>query len=202
MYSTDSDKLGIEKRKNESDNRSSPMFDENARSLRESKVVSATDWQCCSWQLCDCLNAARWLQANRASVVFEMSLFSRLHSPLIQHNNTVSSFKSCLKNVDENWLSVRRKKCEAKVSEFKRCLRGTFETSAKGGRVHLRGKYEVKDYRDGCDRVPPCPRIKSLKLLKVAVVVSTGIYVGDVIGKSFQDTILSLRDELWYPYED
>jgi hypothetical protein len=60
----------------------------------------------------------------------------------------------------------------------------------------------VKDFRDRHDRVPPCPQIKRLKLLKIAVVISTGIYVGDVIGKSFQDTILSLRDEVWYPYED
>jgi hypothetical protein len=133
---------------------------------------------------------------------FEMSLFSYLHSPVIQHNNTICSFKQCLKNVDENWLSVRQKQCETKVSELKHCLRNMFETSAAAGRVHLRSKYQVKDFRDRCDRVPPCPRIKRLKLLKIAVVVSTGVYVGDVIGKSFQDTLLSLRDELWYPYEE
>jgi hypothetical protein len=60
----------------------------------------------------------------------------------------------------------------------------------------------MKDVRHRLDRVPPCPRIKKLKLLKIAVVISTGIYVGDVIGKSFQDAILSLRDELSYPYEE
>jgi hypothetical protein len=135
-------------------------------------------------------------------VVFAMSLFSHLHSPVMQHNNTICSFKYSLKNVDENWLSIRQKKCETKVLELKHYLRNIFKTSITAGRVHLRSKYRVKDFRDRLDRVPPCPRIKKLKLLKIAVVISTGIYVGDVIGKSFQDTILSLRDELWYPYEE
>jgi hypothetical protein len=60
----------------------------------------------------------------------------------------------------------------------------------------------MNNFRDRHDRVPTYPRIKTFKLLKIGVVISTGIYVGDVIGKSFQNTILSIRDELWYPYED
>jgi hypothetical protein len=60
----------------------------------------------------------------------------------------------------------------------------------------------MKNFRAGHDRVRPYPRIKKFKLLKIAVVISIGIYVGDVIGKSFQDTLLSVRDELWYPYDD
>jgi hypothetical protein len=131
-----------------------------------------------------------------------MSLFSHLHSPVIQHNNTICSSKHSLKNVDENWLSVRQKQFETKVTELKLSLRNIFKPSVTAGRVHLRSKCQVKDFTDRLDRVPPCPRIMKLKLLKIAVVVSTGIYVGDVIGKSFQDTILSLRDELWYPYEE
>lgn len=131
-----------------------------------------------------------------------MSLFSHLYTPVIQHNNTIYSFNCCLKNVDENWSSVRQKQCVTKVLELKRSLRNAFKTSTAAGRVHLRSECQVKDFRDRHDRVPPCPQIKRLKLLKIAVVISTGIYVGDVIGKSFQDTILSLRDEVWYPYED
>jgi hypothetical protein len=60
----------------------------------------------------------------------------------------------------------------------------------------------MKNFRARHDWVPPYPRIKKFKLLKIAVVISTGIYIGDIIGKSFQDTILSIRDELWYPYDE
>jgi hypothetical protein len=63
-------------------------------------------------------------------------------------------------------------------------------------------KYEMKNFRDRHDRVPPYPQLKKFKFLKIAVVISIGIYVGDVIGKSFQDTLLSIRDELWYPYDE
>ena len=60
----------------------------------------------------------------------------------------------------------------------------------------------MKNFRARHDWVPPYPQIKKFKLLKIAVVISTGIYIGDIIGKSFQDTILSIRDELWYPYDE
>jgi hypothetical protein len=63
-------------------------------------------------------------------------------------------------------------------------------------------KYQMNNFRARHGRVPPYPQIKKFKLLKIAVVISIGIYVGDVIGKSFQDTLLSIRDELWYPYSD
>jgi len=77
-------------------------------------------------------------------------------------------------------------------------LRNIFESRVSGGR----NKYEMKNFRVRHYRVPPCPRLKKFKLLKIAVVISIGIYVGDVIGKSFQDTLLSIRDELWYPYDE
>lgn len=84
------------------------------------------------------------------------------------------------------------------MKKFDSCLRNIFESLISGGR----NKYEMKNFRARHDRVPPYPRLKKFKLLKIAVVISTGIYVGDVIGKSFQDTILSIRDELWYPYDE
>jgi hypothetical protein len=59
----------------------------------------------------------------------------------------------------------------------------------------------MKNFRARHDRVPPYPQLMKFKLLKIAVVISAGIYIGDVIGKSFQDTLLSIRDELWYPYD-
>jgi hypothetical protein len=58
----------------------------------------------------------------------------------------------------------------------------------------------MKSFRARHGRVPPYPQITKFKLLKIAVVVSIGIYVGDLTGKTFQDTLLSIRDELWYPY--
>jgi hypothetical protein len=60
----------------------------------------------------------------------------------------------------------------------------------------------MKNFRARYDRVPPYPRLKKFKLLKIALVISAGIYIGDVIGKSFQDTLLSIREELWYPYDE
>jgi hypothetical protein len=77
-------------------------------------------------------------------------------------------------------------------------LMNIFERGVSDGR----NKYEMKNFRDRHDRVPPYPRIKPFKLLKIAVIISFGIYVGDVIGKTFQDTLLSIRDELWYPYDE
>jgi hypothetical protein len=99
-------------------------------------------------------------------------------------------------------MSVREKQCESKVKELSKCLRNLIENWVSAGRVHLQNKHQVKDFGEKHGRVPPCPQIKKLKLLKIAVVVLTGVYVGDVIGKSFQDTLLSLRDEICYPYED
>jgi hypothetical protein len=84
------------------------------------------------------------------------------------------------------------------VKTFDSYLRNIFESQVSGGS----NKYEMKSFRARHDRVPPYPRLKKFKLLKIAVVISTGIYVGDVIGKSFQDTMLSIRDELWYPYDE
>ena len=124
-----------------------------------------------------------------------MSLLFHLHTPVIQHNNTIRSLKC-------SWNFFHKpgcqKQCETKVKKFGSCLRNIFESRVSGGR----NKYQMKNFRDRHDRVPPYPRIKKFTLLKIAVVVSTGIYVGDVIGKSFQNTILSIRDELWYPYEE
>jgi hypothetical protein len=137
------------------------------------------------------------------SIIFGMSLFSNLHLPVIQRNNTICSSKRCSKNGDANyWMSARQKQCVCKVKELRNRLRNCFENSESAGRIRIQNKHQAKDFSGKYDCVPPCPRIKKFKLLKIAVVVSTGIYVGDVIGKSFQDTILSLRDELWYPYED
>jgi len=97
---------------------------------------------------------------------------------------------------------VCQKQCETTVKKFgsylRNILRNIFESRVSGGR----NKYEMKNFRLRHDRVPPCPRLKKFKLLKIAVVISIGIYVGDVIGKSFQDTLLSIRDELWYPYDE
>lgn len=84
------------------------------------------------------------------------------------------------------------------MKTFDSYLRNIFESQVSGGS----NKYEMKSFRARHDRVPPYPRLKKFKLLKIAVVISTGIYVGDVIGKSFQDTMLSIRDELWYPYDE
>jgi hypothetical protein len=81
-------------------------------------------------------------------------------------------------------------------------LRSRFENSVSAGLTRIQNKHQAKDLRGKYDCVPPCPRIKKFKLLKIIVVVSTGIYVGDVIGKAFQESILSLREELWYSYEE
>jgi hypothetical protein len=95
-------------------------------------------------------------------------------------------------------MSVVQKQCETKVKRLGSCLRNICGTRVSSGR----NQYQTKKFIDRHSRVPPFPQIKNFKLLKIAAVISTGIYVGDVIGKSFQDTLLDLRDALWYPYED
>lgn len=85
------------------------------------------------------------------------------------------------------------------MKKFGSSLRNIFESRVLGGC----NKYEMKNFRARHDRVPPCPpRLKKFKLLKIALVISVGIYIGDVIGKAFQDTLLSIREELWYPYDE
>jgi hypothetical protein len=121
---------------------------------------------------------------------------------VIQRNNAMCSFKFSSKNTDENyWTSARQKQCVSEVKELSYRLMNRFKNCVSVGYIHIQSK-QVKDIKRKYDCVPPCPRIKKFKLLKIVVVVSTGIYIGDVLGKTFQDSILSLRDELWYPYEE
>lgn len=138
-------------------------------------------------------------RTTETSIIFGMSFLFHLNFPVAQRNNTVCSFKWFSKNAAGTyWMSARQKQCVCKVKE----LRSRFENSVSAGLTRIQNKHQAKDLRGKYDCVPPCPRIKKFKLLKIIVVVSTGIYVGDVIGKAFQESILSLREELWYSYEE
>lgn len=178
------------------------MFNESTRSDSESRLFTPQ----IGIRLCGC-NGKRVEAVTFQQKYKHVSYFQNIIvfpskvacDSMIQRHDTMCSSKCSLKNAGENyWISDKQKQCVRKVKE----LRSRFENSVSAGRKHIQNKRQAKDFGGKYDCVPACPQIKKFKLLKIVVVVSTGIYVGDVIGKSFQDSMMSLRDELWYPYED
>ena len=124
-----------------------------------------------------------------------MCLLTNLHSPITQQHNSICSTNKCLTNkIENNWFSSIKDHCKTQVKELEIQVKNLILKRT----VLTKHKPTRSDYKEKHDRVPPFPQVKRFKLLKVVAIVSSGILIGDLIGKTFQDSMLDLRDELWH----